>query len=261
LIASAATLGPPRRVTDPAPAPSSTAARLKVSLQRHFEVSSDGMPLDVPHSSQRLVAFLAVNGGPVPRELVAAQLWSEATGDRAGAALRTALWRLGSSAARGLVVAAGGRLALGPGADVDFRATAQLAWAILHGRDRAAAVGDVAALRVAGDLLPDWYDDWVIVERERFRQLRIDALEVLCVALSDAGEYAAATEAGLAALAAEPLREQSHRVLIAAHLAAGNPGEALRQYRILQELLERELGVAASPATDQLIASLRDAVS
>jgi DNA-binding SARP family transcriptional activator len=241
-------------VTDPASAPN--AARLKVSLQRHFEVTSDGVPLEVPHSSQRLVAFLAVNGGPVPRELVAAQLWSEATGDRAGAALRTALWRLGSSAAGGLVVATAGRLALGPGVSVDFCATAQLAWAILQGRDRAAAVGDVAALRDAGDLLPDWYDDWAIVERERFRQLRIDALEVLCVALSDAGEYAAAIDAGLAALAAEPLREQGHRVLIAAHLAAGNLGEALRQYRILHELLQRELGVTPSPATERLLASL-----
>jgi DNA-binding SARP family transcriptional activator len=256
LIASTATLAPPRRVTDSAPAPSSTAARLTVSLQRHFEVTTDGVAVEVPHSSQRLVAFLAVNDGPLARDVVAAQLWTEVTGDRARAALRTALWRLGASAARGLVVAVDGRLALPPHVDVDFRAAARLAWAILHGRDRAAAVEDVAELRVAGDLLPDWYDDWVIVERERFRQLRIDALEALCVGLSDAGEYAAATEAGLAALAAEPLREQSHRVLIAAHLAAGNPGEALRQYRILRELLQRELGIAPSPATRRLLAPL-----
>ena len=96
----------------------------------------------------------------------------------------------------------------------------------------------------------------MILERERFRQLRIDALETLCSELSAAGHYADATEAGLAAVVAEPLREQAHRVLIAAHLAAGNPGEALRQYRILRELLARELGVAPSPATDRLLASM-----
>jgi DNA-binding SARP family transcriptional activator len=251
LIASTATVAPLRRVTDSA---RSTAGRLKVSLQRHFEVAVDGLLLDVPHSSQRLVAFLAINDGPLRRDVVAGQLWSEATGDRAGAALRTALWRLGGSAAGGLVVAAGGRLALGSHVDVDFRATAQRALAVLHGRSR--AFDDVTRLRVAGDLLPDWYDDWVILERERFRQLRIDALEALCVGLSADGEYAAATEAGLAALAAEPLREQSHRVLIAAHLAAGNPGEALRQYRILCELLKRELDVVPSPATERLLASM-----
>jgi DNA-binding SARP family transcriptional activator len=46
-------------------------------------------------------------------------------------------------------------------------------------------------------------------------------------------------------------------VLIAAHLAAGNPGEALRQYGILRRLLARELGVEPSPATDRLLAPLR----
>jgi DNA-binding SARP family transcriptional activator len=255
LIASTAPVAPFRHVTDSAPAPP-PAGRLKVSLQRRFEVAFDGVRVDVPHSSQRLVAFLAINDGPLARDVVAAQLWSEATGDRAGAALRTALWRLGPSPARGLVVAARGRLALGDDVDVDFRATALRAQAIVGGHALTATRRDVATLRMAGDLLPDWYDDWVILERERFRQLRIDALETLCAALSAAGEYAAATEAGLAALAAEPLREQSHRMLIAAHLAAGNPGEALRQYRILCELLDRELGVTPSPATERLLAPM-----
>jgi DNA-binding SARP family transcriptional activator len=49
------------------------------------------------------------------------------------------------------------------------------------------------------------------------------------------------------------LREESHRILIAVHLAAGNPGEALRQYRMLCDLLERELGVAPSPASRRLL--------
>jgi DNA-binding SARP family transcriptional activator len=245
LIASTATR-PHRSVTDSAPAPAPTAGLVKVSLQRRFEVACDGIRVDVPHSSQRLVAFLAINDRPVARDVVAAQLWSDATGDRAGAALRTALWRLGPSAARRLVVAAAGRLALVADVDIDFRATARRAEAIVRGHGVAATARDVARLRVAGDLLPDWYDDWVILERERFRQLRIDALETLCGALSAAGEYAAATEAGLAALAAEPLREQSHRILIAAHLAAGNPGELLR----------RELGVSPSPATERLLSTI-----
>jgi len=254
-MASTATVAV-RRVTDPAPALSPSSGRLRVSLQRHFEVVLDGVRIQVPHSGQRLVAFLAINEGPLPRDVVAAELWSEATGDRASAALRTALWRLGPAVARSLVVASGGRLALGPDVDVDFRATAERAQAIIHGRAGPAARHDVAALRAAGDLLPDWYDDWVILERERFRQLRIDALETLCSTLSADDHYAGAIEAGLAAVAAEPLREQSHRVLIAAHLAAGNPGEALRQYRILRELLARELGVAPSAATERLLVSM-----
>ena len=258
MIASTAksTAVPSRRVTELAVVPSSPTGRLKVSLQRHFTVAYDGVPVEVPHSSQRLVAFLAIQDRPLLRGVVAAELWSDATGDRAAAALRTALWRLGPAVSRGLVLAIGGRLGLGAEVDVDFRATARRARAIGAG-DAAATAHDVALLREAGDLLPDWYDDWVILERERFRQLRIDALETLCSELSAAGRYADATEAGLAAVVAEPLREQAHRVLISAHLAAGNPGEALRQYRILRALLARELGIRPSPATDRLLAPMQ----
>ena len=74
----------------------------------------------------------------------------------------------------------------------------------------------------AGELLPHWYDDWVVIERERFRQLRLHALDALCESLAAAGRYAAAVEAGRASVAAEPLRESAHRLLIQAHLAEGN---------------------------------------
>jgi hypothetical protein len=30
------------------------------------------------------------------------------------------------------------------------------------------------------DLLPDWTEDWVLMERERYHQLRLRALEALC---------------------------------------------------------------------------------
>ena len=47
--------------------------------------------------------------------------------------------------------------------------------------------------------------------------------------------------------AAEPLRESAHRVLIDAHVGAGNRGEALRQFRVCRALLERELGLPPGP--------------
>jgi DNA-binding SARP family transcriptional activator len=93
------------------------------------------------------------------------------------------------------------------------------------------------------DLLPDWCDEWLLVERERFRNIRIHALETLCERLTAAGRYDLAVESGLAAAAAEPLRESAHRCLIKAHLAEGNRSEAIRQYRRLCELLRSELDV------------------
>ena len=114
----------------------------------------------------------------------------------------------------------------------------------------------MSELCLAGDLLPDWYDDWLLIERERFRQLRLHALESLCLYLADRGLFAAAAQAGLSAVAGEPLRESAHRALINAHLLEGNVSEAMRQYRIYSQILVTQLGLEPSEEMRQLVASL-----
>jgi DNA-binding SARP family transcriptional activator len=106
------------------------------------------------------------------------------------------------------------------------------------------------------DLLPDWYDEWVVVARERFRQLRLHALEALSQRLTAAGRIPQAIEAGLAAVAAEPLRESAHRTVICAHLSEGNPAEAIAQYRKYRRLLRTELGIEPSRRMEELMASM-----
>jgi DNA-binding SARP family transcriptional activator len=98
----------------------------------------------------------------------------------------------------------------------------------------------------------------VLIERERFRQLRLHALEALCRRLTDAGRHGEATEAGLAAVACEPLRESAHRAVVAAHLSEGNAGEALRQYEACRALLGRQLGLEPTAAFERLMAPLRE---
>lgn len=87
--------------------------------------------------------------------------------------------------------------------------------------ERAAAALRTAPWRLgkAGEPLPEWHDDWVLIARERLRQLRLHGLEELCRGCSADGRHAEATEPSLAAVGREPLRESAHRVLIAAHLA------------------------------------------
>lgn len=231
------------------------AGRVILSLLSGFELRLDGRPLAVPLSSQRVVAFLGLNPGRLARIFVAGHLWIDASEERAAAALRTALWRLGQTGA-GLVSCDGQALSLDPSVEIDVQATSRVAHRLLE--DDAAVPGAAfAGLRDAGELLPDWYDDWVLIERERFRQLRLHALEGLCRRLSCHGRHAEATEAGLAAVASEPLRESAHRALIAAHLAEGNPGEALRQYDVCRRLLRRDLDLAPSAALEALIDGVR----
>jgi DNA-binding SARP family transcriptional activator len=231
--------------------PTAVEGKLRVFMQGCFAVVRDHGRISLTHSSERLVAFLALRGCPLSRDGVASSLWSRAPGDRGAAALRTALWRLSSSAARGLVTTRGHELALGDGVDIDFWSTARRARNVVAGRAADVDALDVALLRDAGDLLPDWYEDWVIIERERFRELRVEALEVICRQLSALGRYGDAVQAGLAAVAAEPLRESAHQTLIAAHVAEGNRADALRQYRLLRDLLRRDLDLEPSQGVGQ----------
>jgi DNA-binding SARP family transcriptional activator len=97
-----------------------------------------------------------------------------------------------------------------------------------------------------GELLTGWYDDWVLVERERIRQLRLHALESLALTLAGQRRFALGLEAALAAVRAEPLRESAHRTVIQVHVLEGNVVEALRQAEHCRRLLRDELGLEPS---------------
>jgi DNA-binding SARP family transcriptional activator len=107
---------------------------------------------------------------------------------------------------------------------------------------------DAAVDALQGDLLPGWDEDWLLLERERVRQLHLHALEALAHRLRARGRYAEAVDAALAAITAEPLRESAQSALISVHLAEGNVTEAYRQYDRYTALLWAELRITPSAA-------------
>jgi DNA-binding SARP family transcriptional activator len=231
-----------------------TDAAVRVVLLEGFELRLDGEVVELPLGAQRLIAFLALHNRPLQRRFVANSLWLDSNEERAGANLRSALWRL-HQGGRPVVDARGSHLRLLPDVAVDLHDAAGRARRMLSDADDEDALEpfDIVGL---GDVLPDWYEDWILVERERFRQLRLHALEALCDRMTVAGRYAAAVEAGLGAVAGEPLRESAHRSLIRAYLGEGNVGEAIRQYRVCERLLHEELGIEPSPMLRDVIAEV-----
>jgi DNA-binding SARP family transcriptional activator len=113
-------------------------------------------------------------------------------------------------------------------------------------------------MALSADLLPDWYDDWVLVEAEDWRQLRLHALEALADHLPAAGRWGEATAAARAAVRGEPLRETSHVALIRVFLAEGNVSEAIREFTSYQVLLHNELGLEPTPRLCRLIQNARN---
>jgi DNA-binding SARP family transcriptional activator len=209
---------------------------------------------DLPRGVQRLVAHLSLVGRPT-RGAIAGDLWPDVPEEHASGSLRSALWRL-HKVVPGLVDTSGGALGLASGVRVDVREfTAWATWVLDPGSGPACpAPPDVP---LDAELLPGWYDEWVLVERERLRQLRLHALEVFADRLIGAGRPGEAIDVALAAVRGEPLRESAHRVLVRAHLAEGNVAEAIRQYEGYRRVLAAELGVRPTARMRELVEVVR----
>ena len=227
-----------------------------LSLLSDFSLRFDGRVVDVAPTPQRLAAFLAIHGGQaLRRAYVSGILWPEAPQARANASLRTAIWRAPVRHGEALVGASGTHVWLHPDLHIDLRRCAERGRRVLQAQrlddDQVDARLDVG--QFTEDLLLGWYDDWVVLERERFRQLRLHVLEHYAELLLCAGRTHQALEVGLILVASDPLRESAQRLLVRAHLSEGNVVEALRQYRSYTDLLARELGVRPSKAMEELV--------
>ncbi|MGW0880986.1 AfsR/SARP family transcriptional regulator [Streptomyces sp. NPDC002671] len=209
-----------------------------------FALMVDNQPVPLPSGSERLLAFVALCcRAAVPRSLVAGTLWPDAPECRAHASLRSALSRLHRVGRCALDVGLG-EVRLARDVSVDLHQARQLAHRILQGpAEEAWHVPADAIEELSLDLLPGWYDDWAVLRAEDWRQLRIHALEGLAEAFTAAGRYADAVAAAHAAIRADALRESSQSCLIRAHLAEGNPSEALRDFERYARRLRAELGL------------------
>jgi DNA-binding SARP family transcriptional activator len=205
----------------------------------------NGRRLEIPEGSKRLLVFVTLNGGRVSRRHAAGTLWPHGSDDRAAGNLRSALWRL-RGAGIDVLHADKWTLYLDPELSVDIIQLSQWATKILKGRADLSDLGKLELNPEALDLLPGWYDEWVLFERERVRQRLLHAMEALARGLISRGLFADAVEVAVTAVGKEPLRESGQRVLIEAHLAEGNFVEAWRAYMAYAEILGAELGVTPS---------------
>jgi DNA-binding SARP family transcriptional activator len=202
-------------------------------------------------SAQRLVALVALRGGGITRKRAAFTLWPDATEARAYGSLRTALFRLRAVCPGASVLESRSELELSATVGVDVRRAYELATRLETAGSLNGDTQELERLLDGGDLLPDWYDDWVLIERERFHELRVRALETLSELHLASREVASAIRCSSEAVRADPLRESSRRLVISALLVEGNRAEALAHHRQFRELLQ-PLGLVPSPRFDEL---------
>lgn len=211
----------------------------------------DSIPLG--RREQRLVALLALTGRRTRHQL-AGTLWPDSSDDHAMSSLRAAVWNT-RRAAGDVLLAQQDTLDLAGHLTVDVTQLVSLASGVAAAPGEHDSAQVVETLETA-DLLPGWYDDWVLFERERVDHVRFRALEALARARLRTGQPHEAVVAARSALRIEPLHEGANVLLVRACLAAGSTVEAVRHFHEYRRRLQRELGIRPSSQLTELIVPL-----
>jgi len=216
---------------------------------------------------RRLFVRLAAMHEPVPHIELADDLWGPDWPDGWAVALRALVSKLrtllASVGAPGSILSSGGNYALILPADawLDTDAAAEAvhrAETLLAAGDLAGAAGWALAARAIASrsLLPGEEAEWLEPIRRRLSEVRLRSLEALGEIWISRGDPGLAARDAAEAIGVDPYRESAHRLLIRAHLAAGDHGAAGRAFANVRQLLADELGVTPSPETMALARSV-----
>ncbi|MDR6508956.1 bacterial transcriptional activator domain-containing protein [Arthrobacter oryzae] len=225
----------------------------QLSLLQSWQLRLGTDVVHVAARQQRLITALAING-PRLRSYLVGLLWPECPESKALESLRVSM-HLVSRQVPGLLVNGGAVLSLSDGVDVDLhRVRAQMRELSQFGLN-----GNVASclqqLRTA-ELLPGWYEDWVLFEQSRLRQDRLHAFQTIARQSLTRFDSESAVEASEAALEIEPLYESAVALLIRAEKQQGNYAAALRAFEKYRAKLKEDMGLMPSEAIRRLVADI-----
>lgn len=203
-----------------------------------------------------MLAFLAFHKDGVRRCSAAEQLWPDCTMQRAAANLRSALCQARRAGSANVIDSVDHCLRLSSPVWVDLHDVGSLAQEVLSGRGVPHRAADGLVDELGRELLTGWSDSWLLLERERWDQLRLHTLEALAQQFQVAQQYVPALHTALAAIAIDRVRETAHRIVMEVHIAEGNVASAFKCYQEYKAFLDRELSVAPSRRMTQLAEDL-----
>jgi predicted ATPase/DNA-binding SARP family transcriptional activator/Tfp pilus assembly protein PilF len=218
--------------------------------------------------ARALLFYLAMRGREQPRPLLVDLLWSELPPGDASRNLRVTLAQLRASLADHLVITR---------TSVMFNRAAPYWLDVEEFTAAIAAVREPAPLSAAnarrlaaawalyqGDLLQGFavtnapvFEEWLLIERERLRQLALQSGATLVTHALASGAYAEGITLARRLLSLEPWQENTHRQLMRLLAVSGQRAAALDQYEQCCRLLAKELGVEPEPATVALVEQIR----
>jgi predicted ATPase/DNA-binding SARP family transcriptional activator len=247
---------------------------LTLALLGPPRVECDGAPVQVDtRKAIALLAYLAMSGERLGRDLVAGMLWPDADQAHARAALRRTLTVTGKALGGGWLGA--DRVTVWLDADgcrFDVRRFRELLRDCSgHGHPPEAAcprcadpLAEAVTLHrgefMAGFALrdADTFEEWQGSNADDFSRQLAGALERLVAAQVAAGSLERAVAAAHRWLVLDPLHEPAHRQLMRLYAWSGQRAAALRQYRDCVRILDQELGVAPLTETTALYQAITE---
>ena len=211
--------------------------------------------------AQALLAFLGLRAGHAyARDKLAALLWGESTDERARDGLRHALVavrRVLPVTLPPIIAVEGHTLAVNP-----TLVRVDVASFEAHVAEGTPAALEHAALAYGGDFLSGFnlneplFEEWLVSERARLRELAVEALAKLLAHQSKTEATERAIRTAVRLLGLDPLQEAVHRTLMRLYVRQGRRGAALRQYQICVGALQRELGAEPEAETRHIYLDL-----
>lgn len=206
--------------------------------------------------SKELFLLLLTRDGPITREEAEASIWPDTPAQQLSSLFHNNLHRLRRSVGQDAVIRVAGGYAVNPALSIDFdvrRFEAHLAAAEAEGVQENPTVRE-SELRSAfrlytGSFARTFESDWAVDLRAHLEDRFVAAASSLARLDIARSNFTDAVEVAEAVLNLDPLNEEAVRHLIAAHVGMGFPDLALRAYRRLQELTERDLGAPPSAET------------
>ena len=245
---------------------------LHIHLLGDFLLVSGETPVMTINSPrlQSLLAYLVLHRtAPQDRSHLAFLMWPDSTEARAHSSLRKLLHQLRQAfpAIDHFLLSDRQSLYWQPGADAFWTLDVGDFEQAIAQAEQAEQRQDMTMIRHAleqamslyrGDLLPSCYDEWILPERDRLRQLFLSAAERLIVLLEQERDYDSAIPAAQQLLRQDPLHEATYRQLMRLHALRDDRAAALRVYHTCARLLERELGTEPGEVTRAVYESLLD---
>jgi DNA-binding SARP family transcriptional activator len=246
--------------TEPVAAPQG-ARRLSISLVGRLALRFDGRAVELrTRKAAAVLGYLALlETKRESRERLVGLLWSRSDEEKARASLRQVVRELRQVLEdAGFAGFSAGRLTLGFDHDqveVDIESVLQQAEsARIHPLLLDAPRLDEQLLEGMDDLDPS-FRVWVLAKRQTIHERLMRSLEAALTAADAAGEPGKRIATAIVNL--DATHEQACCCLMKAHAEDGDSAGALRIYKALWDLLDRDYAMEPSKATQDLVASVK----